>query len=73
MYRIYTSIPVLMAFSMPTMSLPAPQPQTTTGALIVDGQCHEQTSNYTIDSQVKILAPPALVTGSSCEGGPAGQ
>ena len=73
MYHIYTSIPLLMAFSMPAMTLPAPQPQTTTGPLIVNGKCQEQTSNYTILTQEKVLAPPALVTGSECEAGPAGQ
>ena len=73
MYRIYASIPLFMAFSMPAMSLPAPQPQTTTGAHIVDGTCQEQTSNYTVTSQTQVIAKPELVTGSTCNAGPAGQ
>lgn len=72
MYRIYASISVLMALSMPAMSLPAPQPQVTTGATIVDGTCKEQTSNYTVTSQTQVIAAPELVTGSTCHG-PVGQ
>ena len=73
MYHTYASIALMVAFFMPAMSLPAPQPQTTTYAHIVNGHCEEQTSNYTILTQEKVLAPPALVTGSTCEAGPSGQ
>lgn len=73
MYHTYASIALLATFAMPAMTLPAPQPQTTTYADIVNGECQEQTSNYTILSQEKVLAPPKLVTGSTCEAGPSGQ
>ena len=73
MYRTYTSVALLVAFSIPAMTLPAPQPQTTTYAHIVNGECQEQTSNYTILSQEKVLAPPKLVTGSTCEAQSSGQ
>ena len=73
MNRICASITLLMAFSMLAMAFPAPEPQTTTGPIAVNGKCQEQTSNYTITSQEQVIAPPALVTGSTCEAGPSGQ
>ena len=73
MFRTHTSIALLAALITLVASLPAPQPQTTTGPHIVGGECHEQTSSYTVLSQNPVLATPVLVTGSTWEAGPEGK